>query len=60
MKDLTGSESADCDLDCAGIEATSNQAVHMINRGGKVGLVVFPGKPGELDVGNLAVNNIYL
>lgn len=60
MKDLTGGKGTDCDLGCAGTEATINQALHMINLGGKACLLVIPRKPGELDLGSLAVNNIYL
>lgn len=59
VKDLTG-KGADYVVDCAGTEATVNQAVHMTNRGGKVCLAAFPKKPVEFDLGYLAVNNIYL
>ena len=60
VKALTGGRGADYVLDCAGTEATVNQAVHMTNRGGKVCLAAFPKKPVKFDVGYLAVNNIYL
>jgi len=59
VKELTG-KGADYVVDCAGTEATVNQAVHMTNRGGKVCLAAFPKKPVEFDLGYLAVNNIYL
>ena len=59
VKELTGN-GADYVVDCAGTEATVNQAVHMTNRGGKVCLAAFPKKPVEFDLGYLAVNNIYL
>ena len=60
VKELVGSKGADYVIDCAGSEATVNQAVHMTNRGGKVCLAAFPKKPVEFDLGYLAVNNIYL
>ena len=60
IKELTGGKGADYVVDCAGTEATVNQAVHMTNRGGKVCLAAFPKKPVEFDLGHLAVNNIYL
>lgn len=60
IKELTRGKGADYVVDCAGTEATVNQAVHMTNRGGKVCLAAFPKKPVEFDLGYLAVNNIYL
>ena len=60
VKQIVGSKGADYVVDCAGNEATVNQAVHMTNRGGKVCLAAFPKKPVEFDLGYLAVNNIYL
>ncbi|MEM9030842.1 MAG: zinc-binding dehydrogenase, partial [Pseudomonadota bacterium] len=60
VKELTGGKGADYVVDCAGNEATVNQAVHMTNRGGKVCLAAFPKKPVAFDLGYLAVNNIYL
>lgn len=60
IKKLVGPKGADYVVDCAGNEATVNQAVHMTNRGGKVCLAAFPKKPVEFDLGYLAVNNIYL
>ncbi|MBT8418085.1 MAG: zinc-binding dehydrogenase [Silicimonas sp.] len=60
VKELVGPKGADYVVDCAGTEATVNQAVHMTNRGGKVCLAAFPKKPVEFDLGYLAVNNIYL
>lgn len=59
VRRLTG-KGADYVIDCAGTEATVNQAVHMTNRGGRVCLAAFPKEPVTFDVGYLAVNNIYL
>ncbi len=60
VKELVGPKGADYVVDCAGNEATVNQAIHMTNRGGKVCLAAFPKNPVEFDLGYLAVNNIYL
>jgi L-iditol 2-dehydrogenase len=59
VKELTG-KGADYVVDCAGNEATVNDAVHMTNRGGKVCLAAFPKNPVMFDLGYLAVNNVYL
>ncbi len=59
VKELTG-KGADYVVDCAGVETTVNQAVHMTNRGGKVCLAAFPKSAVSFDLGALAVNNIYL
>lgn len=59
VKELTG-KGADYVVDCAGTGETINQSIHMTNRGGKVCLAAFPKKPVEIDIGYLAVNNIYL
>jgi L-iditol 2-dehydrogenase len=59
VKELTG-RGADYVVDCAGNEATVNQAVAMTNRGGKICLAAFPKHAVEFNLGALAVNNIYL
>lgn len=59
VKELTG-KGADYVVDCAGNEATVNQAVHMTNRGGRICLAAFPKNAVSFDLGALAVNNIYL
>lgn len=59
VQELTG-KGADYVVDCAGTEATVNQAVAMTNRGGKICLAAFPKNAVEFNLGALAVNNIYL
>ena len=54
------SKGADYVVDCAGNETTTNQAVKMTNRGGRICLAAFPKEPVKFDLGHLAVNNIYL
>ncbi len=59
VKQLTGGIGADYVVECAGSEATLNQAVHMTNRGGKICLAAFPHEPVTLDIAHLVKNNIY-
>jgi threonine dehydrogenase-like Zn-dependent dehydrogenase len=60
VKQLTGGIGADYVVECAGTEATVNQAIHMANRGGKVCLAAFPHDPVTTDIAYLVKNNIYL
>ncbi len=59
VKELTGGIGADYVVECAGTEATINQAIHMTNRGGKICLAAFPHDPVTMDLAHLVKNNIY-
>jgi L-iditol 2-dehydrogenase len=59
VKKLTGGIGADYVVECAGTEATINQAIHMTNRGGKICLAAFPHDPVTIDLAHLVKNNIY-
>lgn len=59
VKQLTGGIGADYVVECAGTEATLNQAIHMTNRGGKICLAAFPHEEAKLDIAHLVKNNIY-
>jgi threonine dehydrogenase-like Zn-dependent dehydrogenase len=59
VKQLTSGIGADYVVECAGIEATINQAIHMTNRGGKICLAAFPHDPITMDLAHLVKNNIY-
>src|SRR5437762_5675775 len=59
VKQLTGGVGADYVVECAGTEATLNQAIHMTNRGGKICLAAFPHEAATLDIAHLVKNNIY-
>ena len=48
-----GGIGADYVIECAGTEATINQAIHMANRGGKVCLAAFPHDPVTTDLAYL-------
>jgi L-iditol 2-dehydrogenase len=60
VKQLTGGIGADYVIECAGTEATLNQAIHMTNRGGKICLAAFPHEPVTTDLAHLVRNNIYV
>src|SRR5881275_279474 len=59
VKQLTGGIGADYIVECAGSEATLNQAIQMTNRGGKICFAAFPHEPVTLDIAHLVKNNIY-
>ncbi|WP_426441580.1 zinc-dependent alcohol dehydrogenase [Bradyrhizobium genosp. P] len=59
VRQLTGGIGADYVVECAGTEATLNQAIHMTNRGGKICLAAFPHEAATLDIAHLVRNNIY-
>src|ERR1700730_14720952 len=60
VKQLTGGVGADYVVECAGTEATVNQAIHMTNRGGKICLAAFPHDPVTTDIAHMVKNNIYV
>ena len=60
VKQLTEGIGADYVVECAGSEATIDQAIHMINRGGKICLAAFPHDPVTTDIAHLVRNNIYV
>jgi L-iditol 2-dehydrogenase len=59
VRQLTHGIGTDYVVECAGTEATVNQAIHMTNRGGKICLAAFPHDPVTLDLAHLVKNNIY-
>jgi len=60
VRQLTGGIGADYVVECAGTEATVNQAIHMTSRGGKICLAAFPHDPVTTDIAHLVRNNIYV
>jgi L-iditol 2-dehydrogenase len=60
VKGLTGGIGADYVIECAGSEATIDQAIHMTNRGGKICLAAFPHEPVTTNIAYLVRNNIYV
>ncbi|HVV80611.1 MAG TPA: zinc-binding dehydrogenase [Pseudolabrys sp.] len=61
VKKLTGGKGVDYVVECSAAANAVNEAVRMVNRGGKVCLAAFPHE-GEVpvDVGHIVRNNIYL
>ena len=59
VKALTG-VGADYVIDCAGTEASINDAIHMTSRGGKICLAAFPHGLANIDLAHAVMNNIYL
>jgi L-iditol 2-dehydrogenase len=60
VKSLTGGIGADYVIECAGTEATVNQAIHITNRGGRICLAAFPHETVMTDIAHLVRNNIYV
>jgi L-iditol 2-dehydrogenase len=60
VKQMTEGIGADYVVECAGSEATIDQAIHMTNRGGKICLAAFPHDPVTTDIAHLVRNNIYV
>lgn len=60
VRELTDGKGVDYVVECAGAPDGVNQAAQMLNRGGKLCLAAFPGKPDEVDVAYLVRNNIYV
>jgi L-iditol 2-dehydrogenase len=60
VRQLTGGIGADYVVECAGTEATIDQAIHMTNRGGKICLAAFPHDKVATDIAHLVKNNIYV
>jgi L-iditol 2-dehydrogenase len=47
-------------LECSGSPDALNEAMDMVNRGGRICLAAFPSKPATVDLAKLVRNNIYL
>jgi threonine dehydrogenase-like Zn-dependent dehydrogenase len=60
VKKLNGGKGVDYVLECSGAPNALNEAARMVNRGGKICLAAFPGKPAEVDIAHLVRNNIYV
>jgi 2-desacetyl-2-hydroxyethyl bacteriochlorophyllide A dehydrogenase len=60
VKALNGGKGVDYVLECSGSPNAVNDAIHMLNRGGKVCLAAFPKEQVPVDVAHIVRNNIYL
>ena len=60
VRRLNGGKGVDYVVECSGAVNAVNEAIHMVNRGGKVCLAAFPHEQVPVDVAHIVRNNIYL
>src|ERR1700735_4060123 len=60
VKRLNGGKGVDYVLECSAAPDAVNEAVHMVNRGGKVCLAAFTHEKTPVDIAHIVRNNIYL
>jgi L-iditol 2-dehydrogenase len=60
VRRISGGKGVDYVLECSGAPEAVNEAVHMVNRGGRVCLAAFPHESVPVDVAHIVRNNIYL
>jgi threonine dehydrogenase-like Zn-dependent dehydrogenase len=60
VKRIVGQKGADYVIECAGTEDAVNEAIQMINRGGKICLAAFPHDPVTVDLPSMVRNNVYI
>ena len=60
IKKLNGGKGVDYVLECSGAPNAVNEAIRMVNRGGKICLAAFPHEETPVDVANIVRNNIYV
>jgi threonine dehydrogenase-like Zn-dependent dehydrogenase len=60
VKKLNGGKGVDYVLECSAAPNAVNEALYMVNRGGKVCLAAFPHDPALVDIAHIVRNNIYL
>ena len=60
MRRLNGGKGVDYVVECSGAPNAVNDAIRMVNRGGKVCLAAFPHQETPVDVAHIVRNNIYL
>src|SRR6201991_628607 len=60
VRKLNGGKGVDYVVECSGAPNAVNDAIRMVNRGGKVCLAAFPHEETPVDVAHIVRNNIYL
>lgn len=60
VRRLNGGKGVDYVVECSGAPNAVNDAIRMVNRGGKVCLAAFPRDETLIDVAHIVRNNIYL
>ncbi len=60
VKRITGGKGVHYVMECSGAPNALNEAMDMVNRGGRICLAAFPGEPTPVDLAKLVRNNIYV
>ena len=60
VKRITGGRGVHFVVECSGAPEALNEAVQMVNRGGRICLAAFPQDPVPVDLAHLVRNNIYV
>jgi L-iditol 2-dehydrogenase len=60
VKRITGGKGVHYVMECSGAPNALNEAMDMVNRGGRICLAAFPGEPAPVDLAKLVRNNIYV
>jgi threonine dehydrogenase-like Zn-dependent dehydrogenase len=60
VKDLNGGKGVDYVVECSAAPNAVNEAIKMVNRGGKVCLAAFPHGEASVDIAHIVRNNIYV
>lgn len=60
VKRITGGKGVHYVMECSGAPNAMNEAMDMVNRGGKICLAAFPSEPAMVDLAKLVRNNIYV
>jgi L-iditol 2-dehydrogenase len=60
VRRITGGRGVHYVMECSGAPNALNEAMAMVNRGGRICLAAFPGEPVPVDLAQLVRNNIYV
>jgi threonine dehydrogenase-like Zn-dependent dehydrogenase len=60
VRRLNGGKGVDYVLECSGAPNAVNEAIRMVNRGGKICLAAFPHQETPVDIAEIVRNNIYV
>jgi L-iditol 2-dehydrogenase len=60
VKEANGGKGVDYVVECSAASSAVNDAIHMVNRGGKVCLAAFTHEPALVHIAHIVSNNIYV
>ena len=60
VRRVNGGLGADFALECSGAPNAVNEAIAMVNRGGRICLAAFSARPVSVDISQIVMNNIYI